>query len=108
MTSSISHPNVVTTYDYLVKNVVKPGGSTRRILQETQIIMEFCDRGSLGHVVEEGFFHCAAPPGLHPGMSPPYILQRWIAVTLARPHILRWPDVTVTVVVSNGRDFYML
>lgn len=56
MTSSINHPNVCATYDY---RVVHLGSETpasfasssslrmNRVVQETQIIMEFCDCGSL-------------------------------------------------------------
>ena len=60
MSSAITHPNVVMTYDYLVKKMDKGGGSTRRILQETQLIMEYCDRGSLSDVIEKGVFHRAS------------------------------------------------
>ena len=51
MTSTISHTHVVQTYDYRVVHLDPTSslnGITRsRVLHETHIIMEFCDRGSL-------------------------------------------------------------
>ncbi len=51
MTSTISHPHVVQTYDYRVVHLDPQssmhGVMRNRVLHETHIIMEFCDRGSL-------------------------------------------------------------
>lgn len=51
ISTTISHPNVVSTYDYRVMSLNPqergPGLPSNRAAQETHIIMEFCDRGSM-------------------------------------------------------------
>ena len=52
VTSTINHPNVVQTFDYRVVHLNSTpapshGLASNRVLMETHIIMEWCDRGSL-------------------------------------------------------------
>lgn len=76
MTSTINHPNVVQTFDYRVVHLhptpLSPGISGHtRVLQETHIIMEFCDRGSLQDAIEQGAFLVDGPNGARvPGKVP--------------------------------------
>jgi len=62
MTSTIKHPNVVQTYDYRVVHLnqdppAQPGFlSPKRVVQETHIIMELCDRGSLQDAMKHNTF----------------------------------------------------
>jgi len=51
ISTTISHSNVVSTYDFRVMNITpqerSSGLPSNRVTQETHIIMEFCDRGSM-------------------------------------------------------------
>ncbi|GIL54291.1 hypothetical protein Vafri_9852 [Volvox africanus] len=87
MTSTISHPHVVQTYDYRVVHLDPQSslnGITRsRVLHETQIIMEFCDRGSLQDAIEQGVFVVDGPRGARGGTNDPEVDMELIIMTLA-------------------------
>ncbi|GIL74060.1 hypothetical protein Vretimale_4983 [Volvox reticuliferus] len=87
MTSTISHPHVVQTYDYRVVHLDPQSslnGITRsRVLHETQIIMEFCDRGSLQDAIEQGVFVVDGPRGARVGTNDPEVDIELIIMTLA-------------------------
>ena len=60
ISTTINHPNVVQTYDFRVINLNPqergPGAPTTRVMQETHIIMEMCDRGSVQDAMEQNVF----------------------------------------------------
>ena len=62
ISTTISHPNVVSTYDFRVVSLNQQergsGLPSNRVVQETHIIMEFCDRGSMQ--VRNGLIEWAA------------------------------------------------
>ncbi|GLI61443.1 hypothetical protein VaNZ11_003807, partial [Volvox africanus] len=54
-----------------------------RVLHETQIIMEFCDRGSLQDAIEQGVFVVDGPRGARGGTNDPEVDMELIIMTLA-------------------------
>lgn len=55
LSSAVMHQNVVQTYDYQTRSSSLSGG------QETFVVMEWCDRGSLESAVSDGVFHQHQP-----------------------------------------------
>ncbi|KAK9810110.1 hypothetical protein WJX72_005012 [[Myrmecia] bisecta] len=64
MSSAVSHPSIVQTYDYQVLEPTPSGAHNGqqqkgRTHWETRIVMEYCDAGSLEEVIAEARFHLA-------------------------------------------------
>lgn len=61
VSSATNHPNVVKTYDYKTSSAGVAGGRATLPGNETRIVMEYCDQGSLEDAVSQGVFHLNQP-----------------------------------------------
>lgn len=87
ISSAVMHPHVVQTYDYQTRSSSLSGG------QETFVVMEWCDRGSLESAVSDGVFHLHQTDRWHQQANMPLICATLLDISagmayLHKMHIL--------------------